>query len=1507
MDSQRLKWLLACAILVGCFDFTLSISSHGHGRRLQQSGNENTDGEALCAFYDTMPSSANKAKLVNWCGEKSNVGNYLKGPCGTNLNAWTAVRCQNSRVVAVDFYTSRLTSLGGSLPSQLGGLNVLSILDVTSVGLQSTIPTQLGRLTALQLLDLNTNHLSGNVPESLGNLANLRHLDLNTNKLSGKFPSIGTNLRKLYYLKASFNRFTGTIPRDFGLLTSLQYMHIAANDWSGQIPSEFGYLTNLTYLSLRNSRISGAVPSTFGNLVNLRLLHMFDTRITSLPSEMELMRSLTALELYGSRLTSFSSSLGKIYSLRTLYMDSCQIVGTVPTSIGLLTNLQSFTISNNPRLGGSLPHTVGNMKSLEKFWGFGANFSGLIPTNFGLLPKLQTLDLSGNNFVGPIPRELGGLNAITSLQLFGNRLTGSIPTEVLSLKTLTILQLQTNQLTGTLPSTLAGLSSLSWLDISSNKFFGELPVELWTMSNMVQLKLGSNKFSGQFSPQIQMPKLVTLSVELNSLGGTIPFGAAVQSLNIFKIYSNSFSGVLPPVFYSLPNLIELSVHGNRLMSTIPSSLGANLQTLNIGMNQMTGTLPSSFAANKIKIFQINGNAIYGVVPAAFCSILSLRIFNVRDNRLSGTLPSCFSKLGNLTTTILANNMFTGNNFDFLRAQRLQTIDISNNLFYGQLPTALFMQGSQVTIFAAAVNCFDEVIPNSICILSTLRVLVLDGLGSNFNCPNVILPTTGTIPRCIFSFKNLSVLHMSGNDLSGDVISTLTAWPQSLVDLSLSHNFLIGSIPYSLQRTAQQLSKLDLSYNKLNGVLNAMTVRSGDMSLKLEVNRFSGLLSQSLITSSGNVSLLEGSLINCEDRNAQLPVNDPYFAKFQCGSSTFDNYSFSFMSACGVIFAVLLYRLGATRKLLQALHPIAENQDDQVRRVLTSLHHVRYFCFPTFCVIVLMMLPLAGFLSSYQSEYTYLYAWFVSFAFKSGDLSAYMTLLAQSAFVNYIFYFLRVLTTRLSTVPGYDTIISKSNLWTRVRYLVIGIIDVAIVLVPNIGYVAVSSKYSREAQTAASLLLTIYKMLWNLVALPRILKSDMLKFGVTEAALEDETFSLLLQALNSIVVPAIAFALANSNCFSKALFPPLPISSSYPSQLCSYDIQTHTTLLGGYSAISTGTYQLNCSAVATNVLRFQPKFAYNYQCSSSFLEAYSPVFLLTTLTTTFFDPAVLFLIITGRGRLWQPLWCMLLRLAPNIIKRSFQVDDPSLKSTDILHVNDIFKGILSDFIILLSFGFYAPLLGITALASIFSRTLYWHFVIDSTALFDDDKAQLTVNCQNFNDRSHPFHDFSWYLLGFSSLFSAFFVADTSGDSDGWRGAVLLSVLSLSVPAFVAWLLLVWVAHFHTAKLVVQTPIEKHALSGRRDSQEAITLEMGQRRASRTLSLYRLSSPQIRPPESLSDLLVEVGRPVEHPLRRSLSGLASTVEPGGARATVSDIESLKNSRQPFRGSRRLTFAR
>ncbi|XP_059066682.1 receptor-like protein EIX2 [Cryptomeria japonica] len=81
--------------------------------------------------------------------------------------------------------------LNGYLPSDLGKLKGLKLLNLSMNNFNGAIPNSIVQLTWLESLDLSTNNFSGQIPPDLGSLSYLGALNFSNNNFSGSIPQGG--------------------------------------------------------------------------------------------------------------------------------------------------------------------------------------------------------------------------------------------------------------------------------------------------------------------------------------------------------------------------------------------------------------------------------------------------------------------------------------------------------------------------------------------------------------------------------------------------------------------------------------------------------------------------------------------------------------------------------------------------------------------------------------------------------------------------------------------------------------------------------------------------------------------------------------------------------------------------------------------------------------------------------------------------------------------------------------------------------------------------------------------------------------------------------------------------------------------------------------------------------------------------------------------------------------------------------------------------------------------
>lgn len=499
--------------------------------------------------------------------------------------SWYGVGCDAAGTAVVSL---RLTSngLSGELPTELGELSRLTLLDLRSNDIQGEIPAGLAQASSLELLDLAFNRLSGTVPAELGHLSRLRVLSLERNRLSGVQSGLG-GLGSLLVLDLSSNPIR-SLPADLsglgalrslvlrnGNLTeipaavleigSLQQLDLSGNPLAGaEIPEGIGGLERLVRFACSSCGLEGAVPAGIGRLASLVELDLRDNALTGLPDEIRGLVSLDRLLLGDNRLTSIPSGIVGARSLRILDLARNEIAG-LPAEMSSLPLVQLDVTGNRltalPDLAGLL--VLRAPKNL---------LEGEMPDLSGS-PDLRALDLSDNPFTpGPVPEGLRSLRQLGELDLRGTGRTGEIPLW------------------------LGELDRLSWVDLSENPFEpGPVPPIFALMPELRRLFLDGTGRTGPIPEWLGNLPLVMLSLRDNPFdAGPLPGFLAFSAIAHVDLSGTHRTGTLPLEVAENPALVVLRLDRNRLRGRIPAEWGGfpALEILGLASNRLTGAIPT---------------------------------------------------------------------------------------------------------------------------------------------------------------------------------------------------------------------------------------------------------------------------------------------------------------------------------------------------------------------------------------------------------------------------------------------------------------------------------------------------------------------------------------------------------------------------------------------------------------------------------------------------------------------------------------------------------------------------------------------------------------------------------------------------------------------------------------------------------------------------------------------------------------------------------------------------
>ncbi|KAJ0037976.1 hypothetical protein Pint_23918 [Pistacia integerrima] len=497
-------------------------------------------------------------------------------------------------------------------------------------------------------------------------------------------------------------------------LESLLYLDLSLNNFNDiPVPEFLGSLDNLQYLNLSKSGFSGVVPSSLGNLSGLQYLDV-STKIFALSADsLEWVTGLVSLKYLAMNSVDLSLVVArrKLEKIQFLGFASNKLHGRLPSSIGNMTFLNYFGLSDNAVEGG-IPSSIGKLCSLKNFDLSSNNLTGTFPEFLDVtdgcvsdnpLPSLMYLRLSNNHLHGKLPEWLGQLENLEELTLSYNLLQGTIPAALGKLQNLTILSLDGNELNGTLPESFGLLSELDTLDVSSNNLIGPLfPSWLKTQKEVMFLDFSN-------------ASIADVDFSSNCLEGLIPL--PIVEIELLDLSNNRFSSFVPEnISESMPNLIFLSLSGNRLTGEIPASIGKMmlLQVIDLSSNNITGIIPSSIGnCSFLRALDLSYNNLSGEIPASLGQLQQLQSLHLSNNKLTGNLPSSFQNLSSLETLDLADN-FSGNiplllGDDF---PELRILWLRSNRFSGEIPSKLSSLSS-LQVLDLAENNLTGSIPGSL--------------------------------------------------------------------------------------------------------------------------------------------------------------------------------------------------------------------------------------------------------------------------------------------------------------------------------------------------------------------------------------------------------------------------------------------------------------------------------------------------------------------------------------------------------------------------------------------------------------------------------------------------------------------------------------------------------------------------------------------------------------------------------------------------------------------------
>ncbi|KAL4195865.1 hypothetical protein AMTRI_Chr04g180440 [Amborella trichopoda] len=176
-------------------------------------------------FEDGLPVMCMVKRLTILDLSRNNLRESIP-PCFQNISSWVqnsgpSLESLNStRIGTETSYREVVSFTKGNNYDYFGlTLSLMTGIDLSQNQLQGHIPTELGLLKGLIVLNISNNHLTGSIPASFDQLRRIEVLDLSNNKLEGRIPPQLVLLYSLSTFSVANNNLSGVVPNGFQFST----------------------------------------------------------------------------------------------------------------------------------------------------------------------------------------------------------------------------------------------------------------------------------------------------------------------------------------------------------------------------------------------------------------------------------------------------------------------------------------------------------------------------------------------------------------------------------------------------------------------------------------------------------------------------------------------------------------------------------------------------------------------------------------------------------------------------------------------------------------------------------------------------------------------------------------------------------------------------------------------------------------------------------------------------------------------------------------------------------------------------------------------------------------------------------------------------------------------------------------------------------------------------------------------------------------------------------------
>jgi hypothetical protein len=193
----------------------------------------------------------------------------------TNVCNWRGISCNEdgNLVTAIELGSQKLR---GTLVSEIGALSqsLESLMLSDNEQLSGGLPSEIGLLTSLTLLDISNCQFSGLLPSEIGSLSNVIDFNVGNNLFTGPIPTEIMGMAHATSISVGRNAFSGEIPASIADIGALEALKMNECRFSGPIPPQITALDKLSTLDFSQNALKGGIPSAFGTMSLLEKLYL---------------------------------------------------------------------------------------------------------------------------------------------------------------------------------------------------------------------------------------------------------------------------------------------------------------------------------------------------------------------------------------------------------------------------------------------------------------------------------------------------------------------------------------------------------------------------------------------------------------------------------------------------------------------------------------------------------------------------------------------------------------------------------------------------------------------------------------------------------------------------------------------------------------------------------------------------------------------------------------------------------------------------------------------------------------------------------------------------------------------------------------------------------------------------------------------------------------------------------------------------------------------------------